>query len=71
MNEYTNHNGHSCPVCGGKILDKAPPSWPEVGKIFVWVGCESCRHTWREIYQLQGYDELTHSPKGDPTATGG
>jgi len=61
--QYAILKGESCPVCGGTHLDRAPPSRPEDGEITVWVGCDGCRHAWKERYALSGYSELAFSPQ--------
>jgi len=63
---YVQTKGKSCPVCGSRELDRAPPSCSENGLIIAWVGCTVCRHVWLENYQLTGYSdlELTVQPAG-------
>lgn len=55
---YSDFRGEHCPHCGGTDLDRAPSSRPKGGIVTAWVGCEKCRFTWQEVYQLSGYREL-------------
>lgn len=61
--QYAKLGGQFCPVCNGKNIDPAPPSWPENGVITMWIGCDDCRHVWKEIYNLTGFTELEISPQ--------
>jgi hypothetical protein len=61
------YDGRSCPVCQSTEIDRAPLGYPENGEVTAWVGCESCRHTWQEVYVLTGVDEIT-PPQVQPAA---
>ena len=62
IDAYVRSHGVACPVCGARDLDRAPATIiPECvsGRLTVWVGCEGCRSTWQEIYQLVDCAELS------------
>lgn len=62
IDTYVRAHGTACPICGGRDLDRAPATIipvPESGELTVWVGCESCRSTWQEIYRLVDCVELS------------
>lgn len=54
----SDYDGKACPVCQSREIDRAPLGYPENGEVTAWVGCESCRHTWQEVYRLTGIGEI-------------
>ena len=59
QDEYVSKQGQACPLCGSADLDRAPACSEPGGVMTAWVGCENCRSTWQETYNLGGFDELT------------
>jgi len=55
--DYVEGGASTCPVCYNNNLVAGEPKLGDTS-ISVRVHCEDCKATWRDNYQMQGYEEL-------------
>jgi transposase-like protein len=51
---YLKHKGQRCPFCEGDNISATNGFNADGDEITQEVSCEDCKHTWTDLYKLQG-----------------
>ena len=57
--EYVGCGGAVCPNCTGTSFDVAHPLQVDGNQAWTQITCQTCLASWRDVYQLVGYEDLT------------
>jgi hypothetical protein len=56
--EYLADWGNLCPNCESNNVESVDSMEYDCGSAWQSVGCNDCKSTWTDVYQLSGYEKL-------------